>query len=102
MPIRRVCTGRARLVALCDAYAGAGDRVAIAPGDVVRVAIERLADLAAFTASRATAGAGHVAPHVALYERDSAWIAHHRFDLIDKGTRPPGRERTDGRGALPQ
>jgi Phosphotransferase enzyme family len=72
---------RRRLGLLCQAYAEAGDQVAIPPAEVLRVAVTRLEDLADFTAARAAAGADHVAPHVAGYRRDAAWVAAHARQL---------------------
>jgi Ser/Thr protein kinase RdoA (MazF antagonist) len=62
-PARR----RARLAALCTAYGGP------APAEVLRGAVPRLEELAAFTARRAAAGGPPaLRAHVALYERDAA------------------------------
>lgn len=72
---------RHRLHLLGQAYAQAGDRVDIAADDVLRTAIERLEDLAVFTAKRAAAGAPQVAAHVEVYRNDAGWIGIHRQDL---------------------
>ncbi|MFT4165768.1 MAG: aminoglycoside phosphotransferase family protein [Microlunatus sp.] len=63
-----------RLGLLADAYATAGDQVRISPTDVLRTAVQRLDELAVFTADRAAVGATHVASHVAIYRTDAAWI----------------------------
>jgi hypothetical protein len=65
---------RARLERLCQAYAEAGDQVALSPADVLHRTITRLDDLAAFTAARAAAGATHVADHVEGYRSDARWV----------------------------
>jgi aminoglycoside phosphotransferase (APT) family kinase protein len=65
---------RDRVALLCQAYADAGDRVVVGSVDVLRTAIARLEDLAAFTAARAAAGATQVAAHVQLYHADARWI----------------------------
>ena len=72
---------RDRLMRLCEAYAGAGDQVTVAPAEVLRVAVKRLEDLAQFTAARAAAGADHVLSHVALYDRDADWVTAHAHQL---------------------
>ena len=66
---------RRRLDLLAGAYATAGDQVSIPPADILRAAVDRLDELAVFTADRAAAGAAHVASHVAIYRADAAWIA---------------------------
>jgi hypothetical protein len=72
---------RHRLERLCQAYAQAGDSVAIGARDVLRTAIDRLADLAVFTAERAAAGATQVGPHVQVYRDDAGWLEEHLDDL---------------------
>ena len=72
---------RHRLELLCRAYAGAGDRVEVEARDVLRTAVDRLDDLAEFTARRAAAGATQVAAHVQLYRDDANWIEVHREHL---------------------
>jgi aminoglycoside phosphotransferase (APT) family kinase protein len=58
-----------RLAALCAAYDGP------APAEVLRCAVPRLEELAAFTAQRAGAGGPPaLRAHVALYERDAAYL----------------------------
>lgn len=74
-------TRRYRLRQLCEAYTEAGDRIEVRAEDVLLTAIERLRDLAAFTARRATGGAGHVAHHVQLYLDDATWIGQNLRDL---------------------
>lgn len=76
-----VAVARARLAALCAAYRGAGDRVGPTPDQVLPVVVARLEDLAGFTAARAAVGADHVAPHVAIYHRDAAWVRTHTASL---------------------
>lgn len=73
---------RHRLKLLCRAYAGAGDRVAVGAHAVLRTAIARLEDLAAFTAARAAAGATQVAAHVQAYRDDARWVEEHLKDLV--------------------
>lgn len=70
---------RRRLDLLARAYATAGDQVTIAAIDILRSVVERLNDLAAFTAARAAAGATHVASHVEIYRRDAEWIVRDLF-----------------------
>jgi Ser/Thr protein kinase RdoA (MazF antagonist) len=72
---------RHRLEVVLQAYARAGDRVEIETRDVLRTAVERLEDLAMFTADRAAAGATEVAAHVQLYRDDAAWLEEHLEDL---------------------
>lgn len=76
-----MATRRHRLRQLCRSYAGAGDRVDIGARDVLRTAVDRLEDLAAFRARRAAAGSHHVAGHVQTYHDDADWIAQHLEDL---------------------
>jgi hypothetical protein len=76
---------RHRLDLLCRAYARTGDRVEIRPADVLRTAIDRLEDLALFTARRAAAGATQVAAHVQIYRDDAGWLAEHLEDLAPSG-----------------
>lgn len=64
-----------RLDLLAGAYAAAGDQVTIPTTDILSAAVDRLDDLASFTADRAAGGAVHVAPHVEIYRADAAWIA---------------------------
>jgi Ser/Thr protein kinase RdoA (MazF antagonist) len=68
---------RHRLELLCQAYAGAGDRVEVDARDVLRTAVDRLEDLAAFTARRAADGATQVGAHVQLYRDDANWLEMH-------------------------
>jgi hypothetical protein len=72
---------RHRLELLCQAYAEAGDRVEIRTRDVLLTAIDRLEDLARFTAGRAAAGASQVAAHVQIYREDVGWLETHLDDL---------------------
>jgi aminoglycoside phosphotransferase (APT) family kinase protein len=76
---------RARLGLLCRTYAAAGDRVPVAPSDVLHTTISRLEDLAAFTAARAAAGATHVADHVQGYRSDTRWVREHLEALLPAG-----------------
>jgi hypothetical protein len=62
-----------RLRLLCTAYGPHAPH----PGDVVRVAVDRLTDLAAFTEALGP----HLAGHVALYRRDARWITAHTTEL---------------------
>lgn len=48
---------------------------------MLRTAVDRLEDLAAFRARRAAAGSHHVAGHVQTYHDDADWIAQHLEDL---------------------
>ena len=82
---------RHRLGLLCQAYAGAGDRVVLGADDVLHTAIARLEDLAAFTAARAAAGATQVAAHVQVYRDDARWIGQHLDDLVATEDVAPGR-----------
>ena len=75
---------RDRLAALGAAYRGAGDGVGPTPQQVLPAVVARLEDLAAFTAGRAEAGAEHVAPHVAIYHRDAAWVQANAASLLGK------------------
>lgn len=61
-----------RLALLCREYGGPG------PDEVLAAAVDRLHDMAEFTAARAAAGAAHVAPHVRQYRYDAAWLAQNR------------------------
>lgn len=61
---------------LCDAY-GHG----LTPGAVAAAGVDRLHEMAEFTAARAAAGAVHVAGHVRLYLADAEWLAAHRAAL---------------------
>ena len=72
---------RRRLRQLCQSYAAAGDRIDLPAQDVLRIAVHRLEDLAAFTARRAADGADQVAAHVPLYRADATWIEQHLQDL---------------------
>ena len=72
---------RHRVELLCQAYAEAGDRIRLGAQDVLRTAIDRLEDLASFTAKRAAAGATQVAAHVKIYRDDATWLAGHLGDL---------------------
>jgi len=63
-----------RLQLLAGAYAAAGNQIVIETTDILRATVARLDELADFTADRAAAGAGHVAPHVGIYRRDAQWI----------------------------
>ncbi len=75
-----VVTRRHRLRQLCEAYTEAGDRIEVRAEDVLRTAIDRLHDLAAFTAQRAAQGADHVAHHVQRYLDDATWIGQNLSD----------------------
>jgi len=72
---------RHRLRQLCQSYAEAGDQIDVEIQDVLCTAIDRLEDLAAFTAQRAASGASHVAAHVEPYRADATWIGQHLQDL---------------------
>lgn len=74
-------TRRHRLRQLCAAYTQAGDRVDVEADHVLPVAIDRLHDLAAFTAQRAAQGADHVAHHVQRYLDDATWVGQNLTDL---------------------
>lgn len=65
-----------RLRALIDAYCDAPGAVGpITPQDVLRVAADRLKELAAFTEGRyRETGRGEFLDHVALYRRDRDWL----------------------------
>jgi hypothetical protein len=80
---------RHRLRRLCEAYTGAGDKIQVNAEAVLRTAIERLKDLATFTAQHAAEGADQVAHHVQLYLDDATWIGHNLPDLS------PGRQPAD-------
>lgn len=67
---------RRRLALLCHAY-GHG----LTSGAVAVEGIDRLHEMAEFTAARAAAGAVHVAGHVGLYLADAGWLAAHREAL---------------------
>ena len=73
---------RSRLELLCQAYAGAGDGVAVSPPAVLRTVPPRLAELAAFTAARAAAGATQVAAHAQGYLDDARWVEEHLEELL--------------------
>ena len=72
---------RHRLRQLCQSYAEAGDQIDVEIQDVLCTAIDRLEDLAAFTAQRAASGASHLAAHVEPYRADATWIGQHLQDL---------------------
>jgi hypothetical protein len=76
-----LATRRERLRHLCRAYGEAGDRVLVQPRDVLLTAVDRLLDLAEFTARRAAAGADQVAGHARLYRADAAWVGEHLDEL---------------------
>ncbi len=65
---------RRRLALVSSKYGGAAT-----PHDLAKTAIERLHDLAAFTATRAC-DAPHLLGHVELYQRDARWIGEHLTD----------------------
>ena len=65
-----------RLHLLCGAYGPW-----VQPGEVPAVAVQRLEDLAAFTAARAEEGHEHLQAHVQLYRRDARWISTHTDQL---------------------
>ncbi len=83
--LRSPAVRRRRLELLCQAYAGAGDRVAVGPRAVLQTLVPRLDELAAFTAARAAAGATQVAPHVQGYRDDARWVSEHLEDLLPAG-----------------
>ncbi|GIF42511.1 phosphotransferase enzyme family protein [Actinoplanes xinjiangensis] len=62
-----------RLRLLCDTYGAGGPQ----PAEVLRVAVDRLHDLAVFTETHSP----HLADHVLLYRRDARWITAHTRDL---------------------
>jgi Ser/Thr protein kinase RdoA (MazF antagonist) len=72
---------RERLRRLGRAYAAVGDEIDIEPRDLLQAAIDRLKDLAEFTARRAAAGAEHVAAHAEVYLTDAAWLGEHLDEL---------------------
>jgi len=59
----------------------AAEALTVPPAEVLRVVVTRLEDLAEFTAARAAAGADHVLSHVAVYDRDTDWVAAHAHRL---------------------
>jgi hypothetical protein len=61
---------RRRLELLCRSY-GDGD---IDPAALAATAVQRLQELADFTADRARSRAPHLHEHVQLYERDATWL----------------------------
>ncbi|MPZ60312.1 MAG: phosphotransferase [Propionibacteriales bacterium] len=65
-----------RLRLLCDAY-GHGCE----PEAVILVAVDRLRDLARFTAERATGEHDPLRSHVNIYLQDANWIATHAETL---------------------
>jgi hypothetical protein len=65
-----------RLRLLCDSYGHDQE-----PAAVIRVAVERLRELADFTAQRAASGDERLRSHVAIYLRDADWIAAHASAL---------------------
>jgi Ser/Thr protein kinase RdoA (MazF antagonist) len=67
---------RRRLALLCRTY---GHR--LYPAFVASTAVQRLHELADFTAASATAGAQHVADHVKQYRDDADWLAAHLPDI---------------------
>lgn len=67
---------RRRLRLLCDAYGPEATSEATAPA-----ALDRVRDMAEFTAARAAAGNTAVAGHVQHYVDDAAWLAAHLPDL---------------------
>lgn len=72
---------RRRLAALCQAYATAGDEVAITPAEVLPVVAQRLLGLAEDADTRLAAGAAHLAGHGDLYRREAAWLDDHLDQL---------------------
>ena len=72
LPDSGLADRRRRLALLCHAY-GHG----LTPGAVAAVGVDRLHEMAEFTARRAAAGAVHVAGHVRLYRTDAEWLAAH-------------------------
>jgi len=77
---------RRRLSALCQAYAAAGDEVALGAEEVLPVVTDRLLALAADAEARAAAGAAHLAGHGAHYRREAAWVQGHAEQLAQPPT----------------
>lgn len=67
-----------RLRLLCDSY-GSQD-----PHAVAIAAVERLRELASFTADRATGEDQRLLSHVTTYLRDADWIAAHASELASR------------------
>jgi hypothetical protein len=83
---------RHRLELLCQAYAGAGDRIAVDGQAVLRTTVTRLEALAAFTAARAITGATQVAAHVQAYRDDARWVEEHLKDQAPIGDMAPEQQ----------
>lgn len=83
---------RHRLELLCQAYAGAGDRVAVSAYAVLHTMTARLEELATFAAARAAAGATQVAAHVQGYRDDGRWVGEHLKDLLPTNDVAPDRQ----------
>lgn len=77
---------RRRLSALCQAYAMAGDEVAVSPQEVLPVVTQRLLALAEDADARLAAGASHLAGHGDHYRREAAWMRTHAADLAQPPT----------------
>lgn len=71
-----------RLGLLCQAYADAGDHVAISAQTVLRTVMPRLEELASFAAAQAAAGAAQVADHAQGYLDDARWVKEHFEELL--------------------
>jgi hypothetical protein len=67
---------RRRLALLCRAYGHGLD-----PASTAATAVQRLHELAAFTAARATAGDEYVAAHARIYRDDADWLTAHLQEL---------------------
>jgi len=74
---------RRRLAALCQAYATAGDEVAVTPAEVLAALGPRLEALADDAATRHAAGAAHLEGHAEHYRAEAAWLAAHRDELAE-------------------
>lgn len=74
---RSVSESARRLRLLCDSYGHDHD-----PGAVASAAVERLRELASFTAERADAGDERLRAHVTTYLQDADWIAAHASALV--------------------
>lgn len=77
---------RRRLSALCQAYATAGDEVALSPQQVLPVVVERLLALAEHAEARLSTGAGHLGGHGEHYRREAAWLQEHAEQLAQPPT----------------
>lgn len=74
---------RRRLTALCQAYATAGDEVAVTPADVLAALGPRLEALAVDAEARCARGATHLEGHAEHYRAEAAWVAEHRGELAE-------------------